>query len=144
MHVRVSGFLNWITTIGLHASDVTVFRNISWHSWGEILISAKGCVADVLRRLYHTQVRAREARQAKSVCAWMCVCITEGKRSANWCLFLCRSDTCVRSREGFENGSIQIILAEQPSEVKHGVLPVRRGKGTETNKSRNWKATSEG
>jgi hypothetical protein len=40
-------------------------------------------------------------------------------------------------QNGTENGSIQIILAEQPSEVKHGVLPVGRGEGAKENKSRN-------
>lgn len=78
MQVRDSGFPNSITVIGLHASDVTTAGNISLHSLGENNVLAEGCVADVLRRLYHTQVRAREAgrqakcsptRRRKSVCA---------------------------------------------------------------------------
>lgn len=40
-------------------------------------------------------------------------------------------------QNGTENGSKQIILAEQPSEVKHGVLPVGRSEGAKENKSRN-------
>lgn len=78
MHIRGSGFLNSIIVIGLLARDVTTAGNISLHSLGENYVLAEGCVADVLRRLYHTQVRAREAgrqakcsptRRRKSVCA---------------------------------------------------------------------------
>jgi hypothetical protein len=78
VHVRGSGFLNSIIVIGLLASDATNAGNISLHSLGEKYVLAKGCIADVLRRLYHTQVRAREAgrqakcsptRRRKSVCA---------------------------------------------------------------------------
>lgn len=82
MHARDHGFMNSIIVIGLHASDVTTARNISWHSWVVYYISAKGCVADVLRRLYHTQVRAREAGRrsgalhgGEKVCVRECVCV---------------------------------------------------------------------
>lgn len=61
MHGRGTGFLNSIIVIGLLASDVTAAGNIGLYSLGENYVLAKGCVADVLRRLYHTQVRAREA-----------------------------------------------------------------------------------
>lgn len=82
MHVGVHGFTNSIIVIGLHATDVGTARNISGYSWGVHCMSAKGCVADVLRRLYHTQLRAREAgrrsgalHEGEKVCVRECVCV---------------------------------------------------------------------
>lgn len=90
MHVRGTGFLNSIIVIGLLARDVTTAANISLHSLSQIYVLAKGCEADVLRRLYHTQVRAREAGRrsvalhgGEKVCVRECVCITGGKSSAS-------------------------------------------------------------
>lgn len=152
MHARGSGFPNSIIVIGLLASDVIAAGYISLHSLGENYVLAEGCVADVLRRLYHTQVRAREAgRQSvalhggEKVCVRECVCALQKANRVQIDVYsfigvirACGAVTVLNPlQNGTENGSKQIILAEQPSEVKHGVLPVGRSEGAKENKSRN-------